>query len=87
MYFKFIVRHNKLTVLALADLDTRKEKEKLAAVEAQRKAMQGAVDAAHKERDEHKENYSKVTMPPLHCIVTWKYNLCHCESILSFFFK
>ena len=56
----FAYRHKALTATALAALESKKDAEKAAALIALRTELKGEVDAAHRERDEHLENYAKV---------------------------
>ena len=58
----FVYRHKALTATALAALESKKDAEKAAALVALRAELKGEVDAAHRERDEHLENYAKVRL-------------------------
>jgi len=60
VFFQLSYRHKALTATALAALESKKEAEKAAALVALRAELKGEVDAAHRERDEHLENYVKV---------------------------
>jgi predicted negative regulator of RcsB-dependent stress response len=56
------IRHKQLTEQALAALGARKDQECVQALAALREELRGEIDAAYKERDEHLENYSKVSL-------------------------
>lgn len=58
--FTSLCRYKAITAAALASLESQKETEKAAALAALRAELRGEIEAAHRERDEHLENYSKV---------------------------
>ena len=62
VFRSFVSRHKALTATALAALESKKDAEKAAALVALRAELKGEVDAAHRERDEHLENYAKVCL-------------------------
>lgn len=53
------VRHEAKLQASLADVEARKEAEKAQAIQSTRTEMQGLVDRANAERDEHLANYTK----------------------------
>ena len=67
-------RHKALLAQALSTLAARKDQECQIALAALRAELKAEVDAAHRERDEHLENYSKVRRSPF-CLHYWTLNV------------
>lgn len=76
IYFSVCDRHRARMAEALAALEARKDEERNAALASQKAEMEGLVQQANAERDEHLANYAKVDCSDVFYDVTVSILLC-----------